>query len=491
MEEKINNQKIFNYIPSLLLKLIFDNPLKDKDVFCDSNKNKSKSNQHHFLNNSNNNKSNSLFVYPDIYPIINELPSSILMIIKLGGFMKLISTLVLKDKKNQKEKLISEYLSIITPRILLKISAIIMENGGEIVKYNDFELIVVWVNNNNKTSKIFNKYNKFNAKLSLITAIELMKKVDKTEISNGVKLELSIGISLGDISCVFFGGERKRADYVFLGEGMNNAQLCLLNCMPHEIIIDKELNEIFQKGEISTLNIDEGKKLFSLMEYDEENLKDFGNLKGIKLKNNNICINKAFCENLESKLLITSSIIPYILLNYMDLGVEMNSQEISTVTIETIMIQLDSKVNNDLKEIQNIIFDIQKSIYLSFGTLILISKIYQGFLIRCVWGMDLGSFIDDTARAVSTASLIGNLTKYYNMKIGIGITTGSCYFGLISLQGNKKVYTLLGKKVILSRLFAEEACKNTENDDKINYIIYCDKYTVKYKSFTMEKEKKK
>ena len=138
MEEKINNQKIFNYIPSLLLKLIFDNPLKDKDVFCDSNKNKSKSNQHHFLNNSNNNKSNSLFVYPDIYPIINELPSSILMIIKLGGFMKLISTLVLKDKKNQKEKLISEYLSIITPRILLKISAIIMENGGEIVKYNDF-----------------------------------------------------------------------------------------------------------------------------------------------------------------------------------------------------------------------------------------------------------------------------------------------------------------------------------------------------------------
>ena len=47
------------------------------------------------------------------------------MIIKLGGFMKLISTLVLKDKKNQKEKLISEYLSIITPRILLKISIMI------------------------------------------------------------------------------------------------------------------------------------------------------------------------------------------------------------------------------------------------------------------------------------------------------------------------------------------------------------------------------
>ena len=29
MEEKINNQKIFNYIPSLIMKLILDNPLKD------------------------------------------------------------------------------------------------------------------------------------------------------------------------------------------------------------------------------------------------------------------------------------------------------------------------------------------------------------------------------------------------------------------------------------------------------------------------------
>ena len=168
MEEKINNQKIFNYIPSLIMKLILDNPLKDKDVFPEQITKKV------YIN--HNSKSLSPFVNSEYFPIINELPSSLVMIIKLGGFYKLISTLVLKDQKNQKEKLISEYLSIITPRILLKISAIIMENGGEIVKYNDFELIVVWVNNNNKTSKIFNKYNKFNAKLSLITAIELIKK---------------------------------------------------------------------------------------------------------------------------------------------------------------------------------------------------------------------------------------------------------------------------------------------------------------------------
>ena len=298
MEEKINNQKVFNYIPSLLMKLILENPLKDKDVFCDSSQNKLFQNQSS-NNNNNSIKTNSLFIYPNIYPIKNELPSSLIMIIKLGGFKKLISTLVLKDQKNQKEKLISEYLSIITPRILLKISSIISENGGEIIKYNDFELIVIWINNNNnKNSKYYSLYNKFNAKLGLITATELMKKVDKTEITNGVKLELSIGISFGDVSCVFFGGERKRAEYVFLGNGFDNAQKCLLNCLPHEIIIDKELDETFQSGEeINTINIDEKKLFYSLLGYNEENLKDFKNFKGIKLRNTNLCINKAFYEN--------------------------------------------------------------------------------------------------------------------------------------------------------------------------------------------------
>ena len=477
MEEKINNQKIFTYIPSLIMKLILDNPLKDKDVFPEQIKKKV------LPNNNNNSKCLSPFVNTEYYPIINELPSSLVMIIKLGGFYKLVSTLVLKDQKNQKEKLISEYLSIITPRILLKVSAIIGENGGEIVKYNDYELIAVWLNENNKNIKynLFNIYNKFNAKLALITAIDLLKKVDRTEISTGIQLELSIGISLGDISCIFFGGERKRAEYVFFGEGINNAEECLSNCLPHEVIIDKELNEVFQKGEeIRTIDINEKKKYFSLLGYNEDDLKDFKIFKGIKPRNNNLIINKAFFENLKQKMALALSIIPSGLLKYLDLGVEINSQEINVITVETIIIHLEPDIMNNLKEIQNIIFDIQKSIYLAFGILIHISKIEKGLLVRCVWGIDPSSFIDDTARAISTASIIGNLTKNYAMKIGIGITTGACYSGLINLQGNKKVFTLLGKKVILSRILAEEACKNAENNEKIKYIIYCDKSTMNY-----------
>jgi hypothetical protein len=465
MEEKINNKKIFNYIPSLILKLILDNPLKDKDVFCEQNKSIFKTN-------------NNIFIHPNIFPIINELPSALIMKINLGGFEKLISTLILKDQKNQKEKIISEYLSIITPRILLKISSIISEYCGEIIEYNDFELTVIWTNNNNKNIK----YNKYNCKLALLTAIEIINKVDKTEISSEVELELSISLSLGSIYCIFFGGERKRTECVFMGEAMKNAQKGLMYCYSHEIIFDKNINEIFQKtGEISSLEIDDKSEFFSLMDYNEEDLKDFKNFKGFKLKNNNLCINKAFYENLSNKIHIAYSVIPSVFVKYLDLGVETNLQEINILTVETIYIYLEPELSSDLSQIQCLIFDIQKSIYLMFGIIIHIYKALSGFTIRCVWGIGTSSFIDDTARAISTASLIGNLSKYYKIKLGIGIATGSCFSGLINLQGNKKVYTLLGKKVTLSKILAEECLRNILNtNEPKNYLIYCDKNTMKY-----------
>ena len=474
MEEKINNQKIFSYVPSLIIKIILETHLKDKDIFCNISNRFSSSNS-----NSNSNKTSSYFksrfINPNIFPIKTFLPSSLIMNIKIFGFQKLISTLIIKDPKNQKEKLISEYLSIITPRILLKISGIIAENGGEIVKYNDYELTAIWNNSN-----IFNnKSNKFNAKLGLISAIEIMKKVDKTEISKGVNLVISIGLSIGDIYCVFFGGERKRTEFVILGEAMEKSLLCLENSLPHEIIICKELNEIFKKGEITTIEIDESKMFYSILEYNEDKLRDFNNFKGLKLNNNIVYMNKNVYENLSNKVHILSSILPQGLIKYLDVGIEGDLQEINMITIVTLFIKLGQETKKNINQIQNIIFDIQKATYITFGTLLHISKISEGLLIRCVWGLDPGSFIDDTARAISSSSIIGNLAKYYNFKVGIGISTGSCFSGLISLHGNKKFFSIMGKKVNLSRILAEEAYRNLIGEKKIKYLIYCDKNTMK------------
>ena len=499
MEEKINNQKIFSYVPPLVAKFILDNDLKDSDVFFKNNENinikKNKISKDSLDKYNSNNKDkikkkfniksyktlDSEFIKPNIFPITNTLPNSLIMIIQLKGFEKLISSLIIKDQENKKEKLFSEYLAIEISRLLLKISGILSENGGEVVKYNDFEFTIIWNFSDAPQNKLL-KYQKFYAKYAIISAIEILKKFDDKEIL-GTKIEICIGISIGESSINFFGGERKRSEFLILGEAIEQAELCIDKCVGHEIIISKEINYLFRGGqEIMTRDIGtelEKKHLFSIIEFDENNLKNFEGYDGMKLNNNNIFMNKSVYENLSKKVYILSSILPQGLIKYLDVGEEQNLKEICLLTILTIQISMSIELIDDLTQIQNIIFDIQKATYMTFGSLLYISKTYSGLIIRCCWGIDPGNFIDNTARAVCTTMLIGMLTNHYEIKIGMGISTGACFTGLINIQGNRQMFTLMGKKVSFSRTLADEALQKIINGDS-KYLIYCDKLTMKH-----------
>ena len=481
MEEKINNQKIFSYVPSLIARLILNSSLQDKDIFADNlNSNQQQTNAMRGKNAKG--KSTfltSIFIKPNIYPINHNLQNTVVMNIRLKGFQKLISTLSIKDPKDQIEKMISEYLSIITPRFLLKISEIISNNGGEIIKYNDYEFITIW-NFTPKKHKI-PRYEKFYAKKALISACEIMNELDNKEIVDGIKIKISIGIAMGKTVIGFFGGERKRGEYIVMGETVEKAEICLNYCLSHEVIISEEVNKLFiESDEITTKEIEnkENLNLYSITDFNENILKNFKGFK-IKMKSDKLNMTKTVYENLAKKVYIFSSILPQGLVKYLDVGQDQNLKEISVVTIATIHILTNKETINDFKKIQNILLDIQKATYLTFGSLLYISKTYNGLLVRCVWGMDPGSFLDDTARCISTAILIGSLTEYYDIKIGIGISTGSCYTGLITIQGDRKQFTLLGKKVNMSRTLADEAFQKITNG-KCNkkYMIYCDKKTM-------------
>ena len=502
MEEKINNQKIFFYVPPIVAKLIIDSDLKDSDVFFNnSNNNNTQNNSPNqtLTNGSSKKKSpikkvkskkfiigstlrrDSGFVKPNVFPISHVIEYSLAMFIRFKGFERLIHSLIIKDKENKKEKLNSEYISMIISRLILKISGILSENGGEIVKYNDFEILVLWNFSNAPLNKIL-KYKKFYAKYALISAIEIMKKFDDSEIF-GTKIEISIGMGMGDCNIIFFGGERKRSEYVVFGEAIEQAEICIENCLEHEIIISKEINNLFKIGqELTTRELKnefDHKSYFAVDDLIEETIKNFEAYRGLKLNNTNIYMNKAIYENLSKKIYILSSILPQGLIKYLDVGNEENLKEISTLTVETIQVSISLDLIDDLTFIQNLIFDIQKATYMTFGSLLFINKTYNGFLIKCVWGIDPGNFIDNPARAISTAILIGSLTNYYNIKLGIGITTGACFSGLINVQGNRKLFSLMGKKVNLSRTLADEALASVFKSD-LNYLIYCDKFTMKH-----------
>ena len=487
MEEKINNQKIFNYVPSLVARLILNSSLQDKDIFSDNSNTNQEQNTDTITGKQSKGKSTfltSFSINQNLYPINHNLPNTIVMNIRLKGFQKLISTLSVKDPNDQREKVISEYLSITTPKLLLKISKILSNNGGEIIKYNDYEFTTIW-NFVPKKNKL-QRYEKFYAKQALLSACQIMEEIDNKEITSGIKIKISIGLAMGQSSIGFFGGERKRGEYIVMGEAIQKAEICLNYCLSHEIIISKEIHDLFSgSDEISTKEVDneEKIKLYLISKFNEEVLK---NLKGfkIKMKSEKINMTKSVYENLARKVYIFSSILPQGLVKYLDVGQDHNLKEISVVTIATIHILINKNLINNLKRIQNIILDIQKATYLTFGSLLYISKTYNGLLARCVWGMDPGSFVDDTARCISACILIGSLTEHYDIKIAIGIATGACYTGLIHIQGDKKQFTLLGTKVNLSRTLADEAFQkiiNSNNSSSVRrkYVIYCDKKTMK------------
>ena len=268
-----------------------------------------------------------------------------------------------------------------------------------------------------------------------------------------------------------------------MGETLQRAEICLNYCLNHEVIISKEVNDLFIGSEeifTKKVNNEENFNLYLITHFREDLLDNFRGFK-IKMKYDKLKLTKTVYENLSKKVYIFSSILPQGLVKYLDVGQDENLKEISVVTIATIHIMLNQKLINNLSKIQNIILDIQKATYLTFGSLLYISKTYNGLLVRCVWGMDPGSFIDDTARSIKTATLIGSLTEHYEIKIGIGIATGSCYIGLISLQGDRKQFTLLGKKVNLSRTLADEAFQKVmDKTSKRKYCIYCDSITMKH-----------
>lgn len=499
MEEKINNKRIFSYVPSIIAKIILESELKDEDVFFNNN-NKSKKTRLSSMSPTSKHKQifdrhSSVQTNPEVFPLEYPLDHSIIMSVKLKGFQELILNLGINDPKRQKEKLNCEYLPILITKMLLQISSIITENGGEILKFTDFEFFAIW-DFSNIDIKYIHQYQYFYSKHAVISAYDIMKKVDNTEIIKGYKIKISIGIAYGESSIFFFGGERRRSDYVLMGETIEESENCLNQCGPHEIIIGREMNNFFKgKGEIFTEQVgtdDKNKNIYKLniANTDEAELKNFQNFKNMKLNSNYIVMNQKVYENLAKKVYILSSVLPQGLVKYLDIGEDANLKELSIITIMTVHIVMDLDLIDNSRQVQYLIRDMQKATYLTRGSLLGVTRTFKGLMIKSVWGLEPNTFVDETARAIATAFVMKKLIKIYQIKINIGIATGCCFTGLVNIQGNRKMYSLLGYKAIISRLLADKASKknirtkhslfHSEPTYSDNFIVYCDRETMKY-----------
>ena len=110
----------------------------------------------------------------------------------------------------------------------------------------------------------------------------------------------------------FFGGERRRSDFVLMGEDIEESEHYLNLCEPHEILIGREMNNFFKgKREIATEQVCTDNKIKNIYKINIDNtneyeLKNFHYFKDFKLNSNYIVMNQKIYQNLSKKVYLLS-----------------------------------------------------------------------------------------------------------------------------------------------------------------------------------------
>ena len=449
MEQKYRLKHFLSYIPPTIADIIIKSPYIDEDFFP-----KQKSTV-------------------SLFPLCHSINNSIIMKISLNGFIELFSLMMKDDEKSQKEKLHSEYLSFSYSRMMFQISAIITQYGGEIIKCNNGYYTVIWEYSAKDEEEA-------NVVLTAIQcAINIMKKINGQEISRGIKLQISIGIGIGECSFSVIGGINQRSDYVCYGKAVTEAEKGMYYNEVESsggIVMSKVLYEKVPK-EMKRVVIDE---MFSQNDYVKVNYEESANIiyKTKLKKYHSKSVGKNIPDNINNKLLALKSFIPSAVIQYIDTNYDNSLKEIRIVTIMTIKIKLNDFSIQNSSNIQNVISTVQKCIYLTHGSLTYLTKEQNYLFIRCVWGVPPFSFYDDSARSVSAGLMLQYVITSLGYQIGIGISTGASFTGLCGVQGNRKVLEVMGGKVLVSLLLMEEAVSAVDKNDSKGEI-YIDKVTMK------------
>lgn len=465
MDQKIKLKYILSYIPPSISNILLNSSYTDDDMFPSKKNHKS--------------------LEDSALPITKTSNISIVMEIRLEGFISVYSLLLKDDEKCQKERLHSEYLNFSYSRMMFQISAIITQHGGEIIKSNNGHYTVIWECNDIKEKSIF-----------ILTALQcgvvIMKKVNNQEISRGIKLNICIGIGIGELSFGIVGGVNQRIDYICFGKALEEADQCIANFegqYNYGIIVPQSIYStiINEKYELVVNEINEKNNFFLIdIEQCSNSCRNFNKFKIKKFHSRSL--GRTGPELAEKKIATLKALVPTAVIQYIDTDFEKSLKELRIVTLMTLKIKIPETTLDNIKEIQKLVVNLQKCTYLTHGSLIYISKENNYLFVKCSWGVPPFSFYDDPARAVSTGLMIKFVVNEMGYSIGIGISTGADFTGFNGVQGNRKALEVIGGKVIISDLLMEEAINSIEKNiavdegnEKISASgeIYLDKTTMK------------
>ena len=152
-------------------------------------------------------------------------------------------------------------------------------------------------------------------------------------------------------------------------------------------------------------------------------------------------------EKLLKNLPLLKSFVPAAIVNYLDIEKETFSKEIRVLSIMFLNLSIkleDTRTDEGVNRIQNIINCVQRCIYRTKGALNKFLMDDKGSVLLCCWGLPPMSASDDMTRAVLTGLSLNKSLKQYDCGALMGITTGSCFTGVCGAMGGRREYSLLG-----------------------------------------------
>ena len=358
----------------------------------------------------------------------------------ISGFTKL------GEAYAKKGRIGPEFLAFSLNRYMEQLINIIGKSGGDIFKFAGDALLVVWPESKNKSPN----YLAENCQRAIQCGLEIQSKLHNLEIAGGKRLSIKVGIGVGECTILVVGGQFRRCEYLSVGEALAQACICETKALGGGETICHE-NVYNLCSTIFEYDLCKGVDSYgNPLDDSEGKFYRIGQMKGerIATKADTYLMRSQFSsEKIIQKLHLLKSFVPAAITNYLDIEKETWSKEIRLLSIMFLNVSIsleDTETNEGVDRIQKIVNCVQRCIYRTRGALNKFLMDDKGSVMLICWGLPPMSASDDHVRAVNTGLSLMEGLKEYNCGALMGITTGTCFTGVVGAMGGRREYSLLG-----------------------------------------------
>lgn len=359
---------------------------------------------------------------PIVKPQIDQFPAAVVFI-DISGFTPLTEALV----KSGPDGL--ESLTAILNAYFGQIVDLILDHGGDVLKFAGDALLAVWPVQNADQDLPHQAWRACQCAL-VIQAFSQTYTAMSDE-----SLALRIGVGAGDVAIAHIGGVYKRWEHAITGAPLGQIRVAQSLAEPEQIILSPEMWTLVRHKGVGTSVAD-----------------DCWHLTALSMSIASCPQPRVLPEELAAGL---KAYIPGAILDRLDAGQREWLAEYRLLTVLFINLP-DFSTSVPLEQVQRIMQALQSSLYRFEGSINKISVDDKGATLVAALGMPPFAHEDDAARGVRTALEMQSKLKGLGWRCGIGITTGNVFCGIVG-SARRREYTVIGDIVNLAARLMQAA----------------------------------